>query len=128
MPRRRTPRASGSTREGRRARAAPRGVASGGSVPGGAAGRPGGGARFGLGAAGGGGRRGRGRWGGGGDCGGVGVRGGGEGGVASTVMDHQNGEPPGQNAIAGGSRVVARARPGAILAREPRGRENTMKR
>src|SRR5947208_7335407 len=43
-------------------------------------------------------------------------------------MDHQNGEPPGQNAIAGGSRVVARARPGAILAREPRGRDNTMKR
>src|SRR5439155_472823 len=43
-------------------------------------------------------------------------------------MDHQNGEPPGQNAIAGGSRVVARARPGAILAREPRGRENPMKR
>src|SRR6266487_2534955 len=43
-------------------------------------------------------------------------------------MDHQNGEPPRQNAIAGGSRVVARARPGAILAREPRGRENTMKR
>src|SRR5947208_17071977 len=43
-------------------------------------------------------------------------------------MDHQNGEPPGQNAIAGGSRVVARARPGAILAREPRGREHPMKR
>src|SRR5216117_4376023 len=43
-------------------------------------------------------------------------------------MDHQNGEPPGQNAIAGGSRVVARSRPGAILAREPRGRENPMKR
>src|SRR5438552_1898633 len=43
-------------------------------------------------------------------------------------MDYQNGEPPGQNAIAGGSRVVARARPGAILAREPRGRENPMKR
>src|SRR5439155_1228219 len=43
-------------------------------------------------------------------------------------MDHQNGEPPGQNAIAGGARVVARARPGAILAREPRGRENAMKR
>src|SRR5437660_11171970 len=43
-------------------------------------------------------------------------------------MNHQDGEPPGQNAIAGGSRVVARARPGAILAREPRGRENPMKR
>src|SRR5207247_8408585 len=43
-------------------------------------------------------------------------------------MDHQNGEPPGQNAIAGGSRVVARSRPGAILARELRGRENPMKR
>src|SRR5436189_36590 len=43
-------------------------------------------------------------------------------------MDPANGEPPGQNAIAGGSRVVARARPGAILAREPRGRDNTMKR
>src|SRR2546422_7325836 len=43
-------------------------------------------------------------------------------------MDHQNGEPPGQNAIAGGSHVVARARPGAILAREPRGRDNPMKR
>src|SRR5881628_3889653 len=43
-------------------------------------------------------------------------------------MDHQNGEPPGQNAIGGGPRVVARARSGAILARQPRGRENPMKR
>src|SRR5207249_4714104 len=52
---------------------------------------------------------------GGGRCGGGGGGGwggwaGGGGGVASTVMDHQNGEPPGQNAIAGGSRVVARRR------------------
>src|SRR5204862_7926045 len=47
--------------------------------------------------------------GGGRGAGGGGGRGGAwAGGVASTVMDHQNGEPPGQNAIAGGSRVVAR--------------------
>src|SRR5207247_5941451 len=41
---------------------------------------------------------------------------------------HRNGGPPGQSAMGGGSRVVARARPGAIWAREPRGRDNPMKR
>src|SRR5256884_4945954 len=49
--RRKAPRAWGTTREGRRARAAPRGVASGVEVPGGAAGRPAAGGRIGLGAA-----------------------------------------------------------------------------
>src|SRR5439155_5042697 len=48
--------------------------------------------------------------------------------VASPVMEHQNHEPPGQNPIAGPPSVVARARPDAILAPEPPGRDNTMKR
>src|SRR5207302_344368 len=43
-----------------------------------------------------------------------------EGGVASPAMDYQDGEPPRQNAIAGGPRVVARAGPGAILPQDHR--------
>src|SRR6266571_3187600 len=46
--------------------------------------------------------------------------GGEEGGVASPAMDYQDGEPPRQNAIASGPRVVARAGPGAILPQDHR--------
>src|SRR5882762_1407241 len=52
----------------------------------------------------------------------------GGGDVASPAMDYQDGEPPRQNARAGGSRVVARAGPGAILPQGHRAEGQAMKR